>query len=100
MKISRLKMVRAVIGMYLVVACGSVVAQESITDKKAQQDKGAAIARGAQAWSDNCARCHNMRQPNEFRDDLWKPIVTHMRVRGGLTGQESRDILLFLQTGN
>ncbi len=100
MNISRLIMMRAVIGMALAVSCGSLVAQEPVAEKKAQEDAGAAIARGAQAWSDNCARCHNMRQPNEFRDDLWKPIVTHMRVRGGLTGQESRDILLFLQTGN
>lgn len=59
-----------------------------------------AIARGATAWSQNCARCHNMRQPTEFRDDLWKPIVTHMRVRAGLTGMEARDILAFLQAGN
>lgn len=58
------------------------------------------IARGATAWTQNCARCHNMRQPTEFRDDLWKPIVTHMRVRAGLTGMEARDILAFLQAGN
>ena len=43
---------------------------------------------------------HNMRDPNEFRDDIWKPIVTHMRVRAGLTGQEARDILEFLQRSN
>jgi len=45
-------------------------------------------------------RCHNARDPQEFRDDLWKPIVTHMRVRAGLTGQEARDILAFLQASN
>ncbi len=58
------------------------------------------LARGAQAWSENCARCHNMRNPTEFRDDLWRPIVTHMRVRAGLTGQQQRDILAFLQASN
>ncbi len=41
-----------------------------------------------------------MRDPKEFRDDLWRPIVYHMRVRGGLTGQETRDILEFLQASN
>lgn len=60
----------------------------------------AAFARGAKAWAESCARCHNMRDPKEFRDDLWRPIVSHMRVRGGLTGQETRDILLFLQGSN
>lgn len=55
---------------------------------------------GAISWSENCARCHEMRDPMEFRDDLWKPIVTHMRVRAGLTGQQQRDILAFLQASN
>ncbi|ODU05280.1 MAG: cytochrome c, class I [Thiobacillus sp. SCN 63-1177] len=58
------------------------------------------FARGAKSWAQNCARCHNMRDPKEFRDDLWKPIVTHMRIRAGLTGQEARDILEFLQRSN
>lgn len=58
------------------------------------------IGRGAAMWSQNCARCHNMRDPKEFRDDLWKPIVTHMRIRAGLTGQDTRDILAFLQASN
>ena len=58
------------------------------------------FARGAQAWVENCGRCHNVRDPKEFRDDLWRPIVYHMRVRGGLTGQETRDILKFLQESN
>lgn len=56
--------------------------------------------RGAQSWADNCARCHNMRDPKEFRDDQWKPVVLHMRVRAGLTGPEARDILAFLQASN
>lgn len=58
------------------------------------------INRGAQAWVNNCSRCHNIREPGEFRDDLWRPIVYHMRVRAGLTGQETRDILTFLQASN
>lgn len=71
------------------------------TIRAAEQQPGpAAFARGAKAWAQNCARCHNMRDPKEFRDDLWRPIVAHMRVRAGLTGQESRDILLFLQRSN
>ncbi|TXF10470.1 cytochrome c [Pelomicrobium methylotrophicum] len=60
----------------------------------------AAFARGAKAWADNCSRCHNVRDPKELRDDQWKPVVTHMRIRAGLTGQEARDILLFLQGSN
>lgn len=56
--------------------------------------------RGAKLWADNCARCHNMRDPREFRDDQWRVIATHMRVRAALTGQDTRDILSFLQASN
>jgi len=59
-----------------------------------------AFSRGAKAWADNCGRCHNIRNPKDFRDDQWKVIVSHMRVRAGLTGQDARDILKFLQGSN
>jgi mono/diheme cytochrome c family protein len=58
------------------------------------------FARGSQAWSDNCTRCHNMRSPSDLRDDQWLTTTFHMRVRAGLTGQETRDILTFLQSSN
>jgi len=75
----------------------SAMGQELVSSSQA--DVGVS-ARGAQTWADNCDRCHNMRDPKEFRDDQWRSIVSHMRVRGGLTGQESRDVLAFLQTAN
>lgn len=58
------------------------------------------FARGAQTWANNCNRCHNMRSANEMRDDQWPAVVAHMRVRAGLTGQEARDVLVFLQGSN
>lgn len=58
------------------------------------------FAQGSKAWSENCARCHNMRSPSDLRDDQWVTTSFHMRVRAGLTGQETRDILTFLQGSN
>lgn len=58
------------------------------------------ISRGSVDWANNCARCHNMRSANDFRDDEWAPIMTHMRLRAGLSGQQTRDILAFLQSSN
>lgn len=55
---------------------------------------------GAKVWADNCSRCHNMRGANELRDDQWITTTFHMRLRGGLTGQETRDVITFLQTAN
>lgn len=60
----------------------------------------AQFARGAQTWANTCARCHNMRDPKELRDDQWRAAMAHMRVRAGLTGQETRDVLAFLQGSN
>ena len=54
----------------------------------------------AQLWSENCTRCHNGRPPGEFSDTQWDVIVTHMRVRANLTGEEQRQILAFLQASN
>ena len=65
-----------------------------------QKPDPAAIARGAKSWAENCARCHNPRDPKDFRDDQWKVIMTHMRIRAGLTGNEANDILTFLQSSN
>ncbi|MCP5216427.1 MAG: c-type cytochrome [Pseudomonadales bacterium] len=58
------------------------------------------FAKGSKAWADNCTRCHNMRSPTDLSDDQWITTAFHMRVRGGLTGQETRDILTFLQGSN
>lgn len=58
------------------------------------------FSKGSKAWSENCARCHNMRSPSDLRDDQWVTTVFHMRVRAGLTGQEARDLLTFLQGSN
>lgn len=66
----------------------------------AKPDDPMVFARGAQAWANNCSRCHNMRDAAELRDDQWRPVIAHMRVRAGLTGTESHEILVFLQASN
>jgi cytochrome c5 len=69
-------------------------------DPAANQGAPASFARGAQAWANNCARCHNARDPKDFRNDQWEVIMGHMRIQSGLTGQEARDVLTFLQGSN
>ncbi len=58
------------------------------------------VGRGAKAWVENCVRCHNVRDPKELRDDQWITTTYHMRMRAGLTGQQTRDIIAFLQMSN
>jgi hypothetical protein len=55
---------------------------------------------GVQLWSENCMRCHNGRPPEEFSASQWDVIVHHMRLRANLTGEESREIVKFLQASN
>lgn len=55
---------------------------------------------GAQLWSDNCARCHNLQPPTQHSNGEWAVIIHHMRVRADLTGNESREILDFLKSAN
>lgn len=63
-------------------------------------EPGGDSQQGAQIWADNCSRCHNMRDPQDLRDDQWITTAFHMRIRAGLTGQQTRDIMEFLQTAN
>lgn len=58
------------------------------------------LGRGASLYSSNCARCHNARGANEFSDAYWPMIVTHMRVIGGLPGDQAREIEAFLRASN
>ena len=73
---------------------------------RAQQTVGASevgpslVARGAQLYSYNCGRCHNMRPSSERDDGEWSVIVAHMRARGNLTRSEAEALLAFLQATN
>lgn len=96
-RMSVVAIVIAAVSLGLLGPEGPVRAQDSTDDSQSDPMQ---FARGAQAWADNCTRCHNMRDPKEFRDDQWRAIVSHMRVRGGLTGREARDVLAFLQGAN
>lgn len=67
---------------------------------KAAEDNAATLTQGAQAWADNCSRCHNLRSPKEFSAQDWDVIVTHMRVRANLSGAEAKGIKAFLMSSS
>lgn len=97
---TRSSWIRVVPFLPLTLALGLIVVGAPPIDAAEQAPKADNVAQGAKLWVNNCARCHNIRVPRELRDDQWKPVVTHMRVLCGLTGQEARDILAFLQASN
>ncbi|CAM2891756.1 cytochrome c [Legionella anisa] len=51
---------------------------------------------GPKLWANNCMRCHNSRAPTEYTPNQWNTIMLHMRIQGGLTKQESKEILAYL----
>ncbi len=90
------------IAVFLIAVTGFVFGSDFIGTpaQAAGASDAAQFARGAQAWANTCAGCHNMRAPNELRDDQWRAVVTHMRVRSGISGAQARDILAFLEASN
>ncbi len=69
-------------------------------DAVAQQVDPMLVAEGAAVYGANCGRCHNARSPLERSDRQWVVIMTHMRVRANLAGQDARKVLAFLMATN
>ncbi len=84
----------------VVTALSLSVGTPSMAEDAAAQTDPLQLARGAQAWSQECTRCHNLRSPAELSDDEWRVSVTHMRMVGNIPGDRVRDIIAFLQASN
>ncbi len=87
----------------LVLVCAAIaLGAAQLPAAAAQRDAApkADFVRGAKLWASNCTRCHIVRDPKDLRDDQWIASMYHMRLRAGLTGQDTRDILRFLQESN
>jgi mono/diheme cytochrome c family protein len=69
-------------------------------DAAAQEVDPMLVAEGAAMYGATCARCHYARSPLERSDRQWVVIMTHMRVRANLTGQQARKVLAFLMATN
>ena len=68
-----------------------------LSDSNAKPTAAAPTKGRAQIWSETCNRCHNTRSPDSYSGKEWSVVMTHMRVRGYLTGDDQRAILEFLQ---
>ena len=75
----------------------STTTAATTTESTASQKQ---IKGGSQLWSENCARCHNMRSPSSYSDAEWDVVMHHMRIRAILTPEEHKKILEFLKSAN
>jgi cytochrome c5 len=70
------------------------------TTRPAVAESAVAQTSGAELWSNNCARCHNLRSPDTYSSAQWELAVHHMRLRANLTGEEAGKITAFLKSAN
>ena len=84
----------------LVLASAAAVGQTSGMPQQSQPQaaprkaRAANSGRGEQVFHQNCYRCHNA--PEGFSPSISKTIVTHMRVRAGLSDTDLKALLQFL----
>jgi len=78
----------------------TVVSGQTESTKKSAQSKSSpqtvdrAVDRGQQVFEQNCSRCHNA--PEGFSPRVSGTIVTHMRVRAGLSEADYQALRRFL----
>lgn len=93
---TNLKAFLVAIATVIFVACA---VNPAVAAEKEKADQTQFI-RGAKAWTDQCERCHNLRDPKEFTDGIWDVSVNHMRIRANIPARVARDIKAFLKASN
>ncbi len=85
----------------LLLACLSGPAALADQEEMSTDESSAAlVAKGAGYWGKQCQRCHNLRDPGEFTDDIWDVSVNHMRIRANIPADQARAIKAFLKASN
>ena len=90
----------ALIGLVGLSLAGCSSEDTSATTRPVDSAAPLAQKGGAQLWSENCGRCHNLRSPSSLSPAQWQVVVHHMRLRAGLTGDESQAITDFLKSAH
>jgi len=91
--------------MFMAIVIGGFSLQSVADENKTQTKETTAKTtadpiRGVKLWRNRCGSCHNLRDPKDLSDKHWRLSMSHMKIRAGLSGQDTRDILKFLQNSN
>lgn len=106
MKISAISKLLSILVLTILVfalySCGSTktISENSKGDGLDDLSMFTVEKSGAILWGETCGRCHNAPDPTAFSDQQWEAIGTHMRIRAGLTADETKKIVEFLQMSN
>jgi cytochrome c5 len=69
-------------------------APQAASTKKQAPNSPAQTRDGDQVFQQNCARCHTV--PESFSPRISGTVVRHMRVRAGLSAEDEKALLRFL----
>ncbi len=97
---TKLTLILLTSGMFIAGAVVTVGCTSNTSTATTHADSQVAEKSGAQLWSDNCMRCHNLRSPDSYSAAQWEVTVHHMRLRANLTGQEAQKITDFLKSAS
>lgn len=97
---SKTKLLTVLIATLVTLLVGSCSTTEKATDDLGDLGSFQVEMSGAILWGENCSRCHYAPDPSAFSDVQWEAIGTHMRIRAGLTAEDTQKIILFLQQSN
>jgi cytochrome c2 len=81
-----------ILGLLVSLIALTVVILNSCTVSQKVESKS-----GAQLWTENCQRCHNIPSPSTFSPEKWETIGMHMQSRALLTDKERDKIVACLK---
>jgi cytochrome c5 len=95
-----MKIVEALIIGCLAIATTGAIGQMSNASQQPKPEKGSQKSatgnseRGQQVFKQNCYRCHQ--EPRGFSPSVSGTIARHMRVRAGLSDEDYKALMKFL----
>jgi len=81
-----------VLGMF-VFSCAPKIVTPIAEEKKGLTPE---LAEGKSMYENNCAKCHNLKNPNEYTAEEWQPIMIRMQKKAKITDVEREKIYKYV----
>lgn len=78
----------AIVGM-VIYSCSKKLVIPSGEEKRGLTPE---LAEGKTLFVNNCAKCHNLKNPNNYTTEEWKPILLRMQKKAKISDEEREKI--------